>query len=84
MAEDRNPEENILIDFHQIDETAPLTAVEAPQHRLHKGSRMSAEHVHAIRRRHRRDRFLFKLDMVLLIIVCLCGAGVILELQALQ
>ena len=84
MAEDPNPEENTLIDFRHLNETVPLTEVATPQHRHHKGNRMSSEHVHRIRRRHRRDRFLFKLDMVLLIIVCLCGAGIILELQSRQ
>lgn len=72
-----------IIDLEAIDESVPLTAVEAPKEH-HHGKRMSKEHIQRIRRRHRRERFLFRLDMILLIIVCLGGAGTLLALQALQ
>lgn len=77
--------EGTLIDIQQIDEVTPMIQVEAPQH-THHGSRrrMSAEHVRRIRQHHRRERFLFKLDMILLMVVCACGAGVIFALQSLQ
>ncbi|MBW3095006.1 hypothetical protein KIH75_06600 [Bifidobacterium sp. 64T4] len=84
MAEDQQQSgENIAIDIHEINEATPVIQVETPQSRTgHR--RMSAEHMRKIHHRHRRERFLFKLDMILLMIVCICGAGVIFALQSLQ
>lgn len=84
MAEDQQqPGEGVLIDIKQINETTPMIQVETP--RSHHGHRrMSVEHMRKIHHRHRRERFLFKLDMILLMVVCICGAGVIFALQSLQ
>lgn len=45
---------------------------------------MSKEHIARIKRRHHRERFLIKLDLALLAIVCLGGAAILIGLQALQ
>lgn len=45
---------------------------------------MSKEHIAHIKRRHHRERFLIKLDLALLAIVCLGGAAILIGLQALQ
>lgn len=45
---------------------------------------MSAQHVEEIRRRHRRERFLVKLDLILLIVVCASAGGILSGLQFLQ
>lgn len=82
-AADSPQERTSVIDLDAIDEAVPLFAVEGPQRRRH-GHRLSREHIERIERRHRRERFLFRLDMVLLIIVCLGGAAVAIGLQALQ
>lgn len=74
---------NTLIDIETIDKAVPLVSVEAPERRRH-GRRLSKEHIERIERRHRRERFLFRLDMVLLIIVCMGGAATLIGLQALQ
>lgn len=74
-----------IIDIDEIDQDAPLITVEQPTSaRHHHGSRLSAEHVQRIKRRHRRERFLINLDLTLFIIVCLGAAAVVIGLQVLQ
>lgn len=73
-----------IIDLASIDQSVPLTKVEEPHHRHHGDPRMSKEHAERIRRRHRRERFLIKLDLTLFIIVCLGGAATVIGLQMLQ
>lgn len=82
-AAEQPHEQKDIISIDAIDEAVPLIAVEGPQRRRH-GRRLSKEHIERIERRHRRERFLFRLDMVLLVIVCLGGAATLLGLQALQ
>lgn len=72
-----------VIDINEIDESVPLTVVEAPKKR-HHGKRMSKTHIQRIRRRHHRERFLFRLNMILLAVICLGGAGTLITLQALR
>ncbi|NMM96392.1 hypothetical protein G1C98_1128 [Bifidobacterium sp. DSM 109960] len=76
--------ENTLIDLHQIDESTSLIEVEEPQESRHRGGHLSAEHMERIHRRHRRERFLIKLDLALLIVVCACAGGILFGLQFLQ
>ena len=73
------------VDFSGIDQDSPLIEVqESPRRRRHKEQRMSKEHIARIKRRHRRERFLIKLDLTLFIIVCLGGAATMVGLQMLQ
>lgn len=76
--------ENDLIDLQQIDESTTVIEVEGPQESHHRCAPMSAQHVEEIRRRHRRERFLVKLDLILLIVVCASAGGILSGLQFLQ
>ncbi len=84
MTPNRRINENALIDLQQIDESTSLIEVEGPQESHHRGAPMSAQHIKEIRRRHRRERFLVKLDLILLIIVCVGVGGILFGLQFLQ
>lgn len=80
----RRINENALIDLRQIDESTPVIEVEGPQESHHRGAPVSAQHVEKIRHRHRFERFLAKLDLILLIVVCVGAGGALFGLQFLQ
>lgn len=80
-----SPEDTSVIDINEIDQEVPLIQIQGPaRHRRHSGRKMSKEHIAHIKRRHHRERFLIKLDLALLAIVCLGGAAILIGLQALQ
>lgn len=83
-SHDQKHAQQQVIDMNAIDKEVPVIAVEGKAERRHHGQRLSKEHIERIKRRHRRERFLFRLDMVLLIIVCMGGAAAMIGLQALQ
>ncbi|MBT1173145.1 hypothetical protein JS528_07230 [Bifidobacterium sp. MA2] len=76
-------ENTSVIDLKEIDQDVPLIHIQGAKHRKH-GQKMSKEHIARIKRRHRRERFLVKLDLALFAIVCLGGAAALIGVQALQ
>ncbi|TPF93377.1 hypothetical protein [Bifidobacterium sp. UTBIF-78] len=77
-------DQDATIDINEIDHDVPLIEVQGARHRTHTNRRMSKEHIERIKRRHRRERLLVRLDLALFAVVCLGGAVILIGLQALQ